>query len=53
MQINILNWNVAGAKFLEETDQKKKTEFRENLNERLRYLAKEHAALVAHFVITL
>lgn len=42
MQINILNWNVAGAKFLGETDQKKKTEFRENLNEKLRYLTKEH-----------
>lgn len=42
MQINILNGNVTGAEFLEETDKKKKSEFRENLNERLRYLAKEH-----------
>ncbi|HUT47573.1 MAG TPA: endonuclease/exonuclease/phosphatase family protein [Sedimentisphaerales bacterium] len=41
MQINVLNWNVAGAKFLETKNQRAKTIFRNKLNKSLKDLIKD------------
>lgn len=42
MPLKVLNWNVAGAKFLEEPVEKNKREFRKKLNADLRVLIKRH-----------